>query len=404
MTPFQWAPQLSPEEMRNRVESIKERLKRPGLRVKWNDPPISVLEAVFARGDRRLGKAIQRAWELGARFDGWSELFREDIWLRAFEETSIDPAFYAQRERPRDEILPWDHLSAGVEKEFLVKEYDRAISEEYTPDCRWDPCTRCGVCDHKTIRPHLHTETDAPRPSRASHASKAGQDLFLYRLRYSKVGVMRFFGQLETVQSFGRAIRRSGLPAAYSKGFHPHVKLSFTEALPLGLESLVEEAYLSLTEKLDPETVQSRLNSSLPLGLRIEEASAVARRDAPSPSRRITYAVSDLSPWMVQSVTQDWSHRLQEEMTKKTKKGEIRARLGEILLDVRRLDETSLEIDLLERPQVCFRPTVVLQHLLGEPPGEVSERFAGSRICKVKVSALAEWGEEEDVGRAHHQQ
>jgi radical SAM-linked protein len=369
--------------------------------VKWNDPPHSVLEAVFARGDRRLGRTIRRAWELGARFDGWSEIFREDLWRRAFEETSIDPIFLAQRERSEDEILPWSHLSAGVETSHLRQEYHRAIMEEYTPDCRWDQCSLCGVCDHKAIRPRLHAEADEqPRVSQPSRAPVEGRDLFLYRLRYSKMGKIRFFGQLETVQSFSRAIRRSGLPAAYSKGFHPHVKLSFTEALPLGLESLVEEAYLSLTERRDPETVQSLLNDHLPPGLRIEHAAAVIRREPPPPGMRVTYAVLDLIPWMAHKVIQEWSGRLQEELTKKTKKGEIRARLGEVLLDVRRLGETSLEMDLFERPQVCFRPTVVLHHLLGEP----LERFSGCRIRKVGVCCLAKWGEKENVGRAHHQQ
>jgi radical SAM family uncharacterized protein/radical SAM-linked protein len=400
MTPFQWVSQLSRDEIRNRLGDLKERLNRPGLHMKWNDPSHSILEAVFARGDRRLGKVIRRAWELGARFDGWSEIFREDLWQQAFQETAIDPSFYALRERSRDEILPWDHLSAGVEKEFLWKEFERARSGEPTPDCRWSSCSNCGVCDHKTIAPQLHASQDGSLSLQRTSARSGEQDLSLYWFRYSKVGKIRFLGQLEIVQSFSRAIRRSGLPAAYSKGFHPHVKLSFTEALPLGYESLVEEGYLTLTERVDPETVRSSFNRYLPRGLRIEEVAEVVKRTATVAGRRVTYAVSALIPWMARSASLNWSRHLRDELTKKTKRGEVRAPLGEILLDLRQSDETTLEMDLFERPQICFRPNVVLHQLLGEP----FERLSECRICKVGVSNLAEWEGKEDGGRAHYQQ
>lgn len=407
LTPFQWSSQLAQVDIEERLDYLRERLKRPGMRFKWNTPAQSILEAVFARGDRRLGAVLHRAWHLGARFDGWTELFREDIWREAFLDTALNPSFYAHRERPRDEIFPWDHLSAGVEKEFLWEEYERALTEDLTPDCRWDRCSKCGVCDHRIVKPHVHrgeapvpngVEEDVPgrmpgddgepeaagedrAPSGASsvpHRQKM-QSRFLYRLCYGKYGKMRFLGQLEIAQVFSRAVRRARLPAAFSEGFHPHVKLSFVGALPLGFESLAEEAYLTLSEQVSPEEIRLKLNRCLPEGLRIGHVASVVKRAARSGGTRVTYRVSGLSTGLLEDIMENWRRRLDEPLIKKTKRGETRVRLGEVLADIRKIDGSSLEMDIFEGPQGCFRPTGVMGQLLQEP----LEALAECRICKV---------------------
>ena len=106
---------------------------------------MSLLEAVMSRGDRRVGKVIHRAWELGCRFDAWSEQFNHEKWLQAFADSGIDPAFYAGRERSLDEILPWSHIDAGVSEAFLKQEYQRAKEGQETPDCRNNACNACGL-------------------------------------------------------------------------------------------------------------------------------------------------------------------------------------------------------------------------------------------------------------------
>lgn len=398
-TPFQWAPQISREAVDARLRALKERLRKPGLRLKWHQAGHSILEGVFARGDRRLGDTLKRAWELGARFDGWTELFREDLWERAFEETGLDPAFYNQRERRREEILPWDHLSAGVDKEFLWKEYERALGEKVTPDCRWNVCSACGVCDHKTIQPRLHSEEVPLTVEQRGVAAPAEEESHAYSFRYAKVDKARFIGQLEVAQAFSRAVRRAGLPGAYSRGFHPHLKLSFADALPLGMESLVAEGRLTLTKRLDPLVIKSRLNACLPEGLRIEAVRQATARAMQADKQRAVYRISGLTSFEVHRLLDGWSRRLDDELVKKTKKGEKRALLREILLDMRQGDASNLEMDLFEGTQMFFRPTMILQHLLGEP----LEHFAGCRICKTAVSRLAGAEEKEDVGRAHHQ-
>ncbi|MDK2856186.1 MAG: hypothetical protein PWQ86_1399 [Bacillota bacterium] len=145
-TPFQWEGQVKREELRRRQLLLHDRLKGRRLEHRWHEPEQSFLEAVFSKGDRRVADALERAWRLGCRLDGWSEEFRFDVWEQAFRETGIDPAFYANREIPEDEVLPWDHLDPGVSKEFLRAERARARRGERTPDCSRERCSACGVC------------------------------------------------------------------------------------------------------------------------------------------------------------------------------------------------------------------------------------------------------------------
>ncbi|NTU48972.1 MAG: TIGR03960 family B12-binding radical SAM protein, partial [Syntrophobacteraceae bacterium] len=135
-TPFMWQPQLSLGESRRRIQLIQKSVTDPRIRVKWNQPEMSLLEGVFSRGDRRLTPVLVSAWQKGARFDAWSEHFRLDLWQEAFRDTGVDPGFYLHRLRSLSEVLPWDHIQCGVSKEYLEKEWKRALEGEWTPDCR----------------------------------------------------------------------------------------------------------------------------------------------------------------------------------------------------------------------------------------------------------------------------
>ena len=144
-TPFQWAAQENQAELDTKHELLKQELRRTRSRLSWPDPKVSLLEAVLSRGDRRLGKVIHRAWQLGCTFDAWSEHFNYDHWVQAFAETGLEPGFYARRERPLDELLPWAHIDVGVTTAFLKREYERAIEDRKTPDCRYNTCNTCGL-------------------------------------------------------------------------------------------------------------------------------------------------------------------------------------------------------------------------------------------------------------------
>lgn len=145
-TPFQWEPAVPPDELKRRQRLLRNALRGPGLEFRYHDAELSALEAVFARGDRRLGAALEAAFRKGCRFDAWPDQVRFEAWAEAFRETGIDPAGYAYRERPRDEVFPWDHLSSGVRKAFLWREREKSCEALTTWDCREGRCTGCGIC------------------------------------------------------------------------------------------------------------------------------------------------------------------------------------------------------------------------------------------------------------------
>ena len=166
-TPFQWVAQERRETILRHQAILRRESRMQGLKVSWNDFEGSQIEGLLARGDRRIGAVVQRAWELGARFDGWSEWFRYDAWLQALAETGLDIEWYCHRARARDEILPWSHLNAGVSREFLWREWEKAVVAGTTDDCRYGRCSLCGTdprdCGdahriRKTIRLELKRE------------------------------------------------------------------------------------------------------------------------------------------------------------------------------------------------------------------------------------------------------
>lgn len=156
-TPFQWRPQLTVDQTMEKQRYLQTALRGRHLELNWHDPALSRMEGVFARGDRRLGRVIQEAWQNGARFDGWSDQFKYSIWVAAFAKCGLDPDFYTQG-RDYDEILPWAHLDSKVSPEFLMTEDQKADRAIPTTDCRNQSCTRCGVCSGLGVRPRLAGE------------------------------------------------------------------------------------------------------------------------------------------------------------------------------------------------------------------------------------------------------
>jgi radical SAM family uncharacterized protein/radical SAM-linked protein len=150
-TPFQWAAQIDVAETEERQSLLRRELSRRRLRFKWHDARTSYLEGIFSRGDRRVARLLRAAYDLGCRFDGWTEYCRFDLWEQALAQTGLDPAAYLGR-RHLNEALPWDHLSSGVTKSFLQRELAHAVEGRLTPDCSVERCTYCGACDFKTVR------------------------------------------------------------------------------------------------------------------------------------------------------------------------------------------------------------------------------------------------------------
>lgn len=143
-TPFQWSAQDTCEEFLKKQYLLKDSNERKQVKVNYHEPTVSSIEGILARGDRKVAKLIVKAWENGAKFDGWTESFKYDAWLKALEQTGLSREFYANRERSYDEILPWDHISIGVSKRFFIEEMENAKNEAVTPNCRQD-CSMCGA-------------------------------------------------------------------------------------------------------------------------------------------------------------------------------------------------------------------------------------------------------------------
>jgi len=300
-TPFQWEPQLGREEIVERQHQLRSELKKRKLAFKWHDATLSLLEGVFARGDRRLSQVLLKARELGCRFDGWSEHADFGKWRQAFESTGMDPESCLRR-REMDEILPWDHLDSGVGKDFLRAEMERALAELPTGDCRTGDCTGCGVCDFSRIRPVVHVAgADLARgkePGSASVGTPAQapdgemeQEVPAERIRFrfTKTGAMSLLSHLEMIHLFTRAVRRAGIPILYSRGFHPHPKFSFSTALSVGVQSLAEYMDMEIATGFGARRALQALNLSLPEGIEIVEARAVPLK---SPSLSVMLAAT----------------------------------------------------------------------------------------------------------------
>jgi radical SAM superfamily enzyme YgiQ (UPF0313 family) len=172
-TPFQWFGQNTTAELQRKVNLLRDDLRRhKAVQLKWHDPKASVIEGLMSRGDRRLGPVIEEVWRKGGTFQEWSEHFQLDRWTAAMAAHGLSLDWYVHRHRTEDEVLPWDHLSAGLHKDFLWQDWRDALAEVGLPDCRWTPCYDCGACTGYSIE---HVVASATPPAGGSQGT--GQDL-----------------------------------------------------------------------------------------------------------------------------------------------------------------------------------------------------------------------------------
>jgi radical SAM family uncharacterized protein len=171
-TPFQWFGQNGVEELRRKIGLLRDATRGSRAQVKWHDPEASFAEGLASRGDRRIGRVIERVWRAGGIFQEWSEHFRLDRWLDAMRAEGLDPDWYVTRHRTLDEVLPWDHITAGLHKDFLWQDWQAALAEHGLPDCRWTPCYDCGVCTDYALE---HVVASPVPPAGGSQGT--GQDV-----------------------------------------------------------------------------------------------------------------------------------------------------------------------------------------------------------------------------------
>jgi len=278
-TPFQWASQLTLEETLLKQDALRKGLNRRGIRFKWHEPKMSILEGALSRGDRRLSHVVHDAFLMGCRFDGWSDFFRWEPWCKAFEKNGLDTAFYT-RGRALSETLPWSHIRCSINEGFLRNEWDRSRQETVTKPCSRE-CVACGVCNGESVRVVSWGMGATPPPAPRKANLPPGPETFKLAIEFHKVGAARFIGHLDMAKAFRRAARRGGVPLRFSQGFHPNPRMSFDRALALGFESLGEQMQWELTSRVNEERLVETLNKQLPQGLRIMRVCYLSKEDGP---------------------------------------------------------------------------------------------------------------------------
>ncbi|UFS72036.1 TIGR03960 family B12-binding radical SAM protein [Geomonas sp. RF6] len=368
-TPFQWEPQITETEIVEKQRWLRQELKKKKLNMKWQDSSLSMLEGVFARGDRRLSRVLVEAHRLGCRFDGWWEHYDRLKWEEAFAATGVDPSFYHRR-RELDETLPWEHLDCGVTTEYLLEERQRALANVPTSDCRTG-CTACGVCDFDEVKMRLQEKREFTAfgwtPEHDAEPAEASR----VRIRFSKTGRMRYLSHLEMLTLFTRAVGRAGVPIRFSQGFHPHPKFSFATALSVGVESFAEYLDMEIDAGYGADTLKEALNRALPEGVEVLEAKEIPLRSASLSTimELVRYTVR-IPPPLCADLQLQAARFLEKESVPY-----VREKKGK-----------SLELDLRHEMKELSAHGDVLEMVVGR--GKPLE-FAAA-VCDVPVEALAE--------------
>ena len=366
-TPFQWASQLSPESSRSKMERIQAELKQPGIQVKWQDPDMSLLEGLLARGDRRMAAVIERAWRLGCTFDGWGEQFDFTLWQAAIRECGVDVRFYTERERSLDELLPWGHIDSGAGDPFLRGELEAALKGERLEDCRYGQCAQCGVCDFDDILPRVFDDAPVLAPEPADDPAAA--PLSERELVWTKLGPARFFGHLEMVKMFAAAFRRAGIELKYSQGYHPMPQISFDNPLPLGMESQSERMWVKPASEYTCRELIERLNPQLPEGIKLVGCRAVATRKEKFRAEEDLYHISidrnSIDPILLERFSTAEKWHFVRNRKGRTHEVDLKACVMRMVF----VDDQTLFMAMKRMNPYIIRPAVILQEVLSLPEG-----------------------------------
>jgi radical SAM family uncharacterized protein/radical SAM-linked protein len=293
-TPFQWHS-VSTTEFKRKQELLRQEFRRiKGVKVNFTDVRISAMEDFVGRGDRSLGKVLQRAWELGAGMDSWYDnlnqafaawgvaiaeaglnwkyrLVENGEWNLFHQETTAagEDAYLQSLNQP----LPWDHIDTGIDKKWLQDDLKRALAAAIVPDCSFDGCSHCGVCG--TDFGHNIVIPPPPIPEFVGEFVPNTTRVQRLRVWFGKQGDMTLTSHLDLVRLLERIIRRAGLPVAFTGGFHPHPRISIATALSLGASSSGEIMDFELTQTMDTATFQAKLMAVMPADIPVYQVEVV---------------------------------------------------------------------------------------------------------------------------------
>jgi len=324
-TPFQWCAIDAPDSVKQKQRWLAEEAKRAKVELKVHGSDGSWVEAIFARGDRKLGAVLERAYRAGARFDSWDDQLDIDVWREALAAEGIDPTQYLGT-IPVTARLPWDHISVGLEEGFLAREYRKALKSRLSPPCgkaagmfvhhtnladaekdsRRLVCYDCGVaCDLDAMRderfnyltklgakekralPIVTRPAPVVEPEQPAKPAKGKGppprivqgDARRYRFAYTKIGRSSFLSHLDLIRALPRAFRRCDLSLFYSSGYHPKPDMMFAPALSLGVSSLAEIVDIKLTCDIDPREHLAALTAGSPEGVRFFAGTRLGPKD-----------------------------------------------------------------------------------------------------------------------------
>ncbi|MDR1920728.1 MAG: TIGR03960 family B12-binding radical SAM protein [Candidatus Adiutrix sp.] len=394
-TPFQWRPAAATAEINERLTAVRAAVRAPGLTPRWNEPGASWVESILARGDRRLGRVLRRVHEAGARFEAWGDCFDPKLWEAALAAENLSGDFLLRPFGPED-ALPYDHLFAGVNKDFLLKELERAHRAETTADCRWDKCLGCGACHGGAAidlaEPAASAAASVAEPSAASVAASTAEASekigfapgarrqgpeAVFLINFKKEGRIAFLGHLELVELFKRAFRRAGLELAVSAGFHPQPKLSFLTALPLGVPSQDEYLRVVVRGLIGADDLADRLRARLPGDVAVKGARLLAPGEAKLRPGAVTWRLSCPGP-VFKPGPPPCPEAALERVGKKGRQGEYR--LADFVIFAEAAAD-SLTLTIRTGAGGTPKPAAAAAALWGLEP----EALSGARLCKLET-------------------
>ena len=286
-TPFQWHGQMNLDKVTEHINYLKEKTSHlKGVKINYHDKFVSRIEAVLTRGDRELCKYIEALYKKGCYLDAWGEYFAKNVWHETAEECGISLQELAEKNYDTSSPLPWDFIDIGVDKEWFKNEYCKALAlssasenqetSHIVPTCE-KGCVNCGVCQnlktHKVLAKTFKASENAQkldfRPINPHTHETDKREVFKYRIKLTKTGILRYFSHLDWQNTFLKALSRSGLNIAFSQGFNPTMKVSMGVALPLFAQSKCELVDIEIYDSLSEEEIKQKLEKVLPSGAEI---------------------------------------------------------------------------------------------------------------------------------------
>ncbi len=274
-TPLQWCPQASHDEVKEKLNYLFEKIRRlKGIKINYNDSFISSFEAALSRGDKKYNNFIAALHNKGVYLSSWSENVDKELWQKTALECGFDITEEAQRTFKTDEVLPWDNIDAGLDKEWLIKQYNCALNSVAQMPCEFG-CTLCGVC--KNLKTHKVLDKPYEYVKNPREHSPL-QNSIRFRLKMSRCDEMRYISHLDWQNTIIKMLYRSGLKLCYTQGFSPSPKFSLGIPLPLFMESNCELIDIDLCENISEEDLIEKLNNVLPKSIRIVSAAKIDKK------------------------------------------------------------------------------------------------------------------------------